>query len=139
MQIQRCVSKLSGLRCADRIDMHIEVPAVKYKELRGATKAQPSAAVRQRVMDARRLKLDRYAAGKKIHANAQITPKLLRKYRDIFVGGEKLLETAIPETRPFRARAPARTIADLDGIPDIQPRQLSEAIPYRTPDRTYGA
>ena len=143
MQIQRYVSKISG-PLLDRIDIHIEVPAVKYKELRGTTEAEPSASVRQRVMDARRLQLDRYAAEKKIYANAQMTPKLLRKYCGISADGEKLLETAIQKLG-LSARAHdrilkvARTIADLDGIPDIQPRQLSEAIQYRTLDRTYWA
>src|SRR5579864_8865892 len=143
MQIQRYVSKLSG-PLLDRIDIHIEVPAVKYKERRGTTEAEPSASVRQRVMDARRRQLDRYAAEKKIYANAQITPKLLRKHCGISADGEKLLETAIQKLG-LSARAHdrilkvARTIADLDGIPDIQPRQLSEAIQYRTLDRTYWA
>src|SRR5487761_403196 len=142
-QIQRYVSKISG-PLLDRIDIHIEVPAVKYKELRGDTEAEPSASVRQRVMAARRLQLERYAAEKKIYANAQITPKLLRKHCGISADGEKLLETAIQKLG-LSARAHdrilkvARTIADLDGIPDIQPRQLSEAIQYRTLDRTYWA
>ena len=137
------MSKISG-PLLDRIDIHIEVPAVKYKELRGATESEPSAAVRQRVMTARQLQLERYAADKKIYANAQITPKLLRKHCGISADGEKLLETAIQKLG-LSARAHdrilkvARTIADLDGVPQIQPRQLSEAIQYRTLDRSYWA
>ena len=74
MQIQRYVSKISG-PLLDRIDIHIEVPAVKYKELRGDTEAEPSTSVRQRVMAARRLQLERYAADKKIYANSSAFPR----------------------------------------------------------------
>lgn len=143
MQIQRYVSKISG-PLLDRIDIHIEVPAVRYKELREGGAIESSAAVRERVISARAIQLERFKDEKKIYANAQMPPKLLRKNCEISAEGEKLLETAIQKLG-LSARAHdrilkvARTIADLDASSTIQPRHLSEAIQYRTLDRTYWA
>jgi magnesium chelatase family protein len=142
-QIQRYVSKISG-PLLDRIDIHIEVPAVRYKELRGQAPVEGSASVRERVLRARRRQLERFAADKRIYANAQMPPKLIRKYCAISAEGEKLLETAVTRLG-LSARAHdrilkvARTIADLDASEGIEPRHLSEAIQYRTLDRTYWA
>jgi len=143
MQIQRYVSKISG-PLLDRIDIHIEVPAVKYKELRGNEDIEPSGAVRERVLRARSIQLERYRTEKKLYANAQMPSKLIRKHCAISVEGEKLLETAI-QRLGLSARAHdrilkvARTIADLEAAPGIEPKHLSEAIQYRTLDRTYCA
>jgi magnesium chelatase family protein len=143
MQIQRYASKISG-PLLDRIDIHIEVPAVKYKELRGNTEIESSACVRERVVKARTVQLDRYRAEKGIYSNAQMPPKLIRKYCAISADGEKLLETAIAKLG-LSARAHdrilkvSRTIADLDSAESIVPKHLSEAIQYRTLDRTYWA
>jgi len=142
-QIQRYVSKISG-PLLDRIDIHIEVPAVKYKELRGDVEIESSAAVRERVLRARQIQIDRYLTEKNIYANAQMPPKLIRKHCSISAEGEKLLESAI-QRLGLSARAHdrilkvSRTIADLDGAASIQPKHLSEAIQYRTLDRTYWA
>jgi len=142
-QIQRYVSKISG-PLLDRIDIHIEVPAVKYKELRGEASAEDSAAVRDRVMRARNRQLERFASEKRVYANSQMPPKLIRKFCAISSEGEKLLETAVTRMG-LSARAHdrilkvARTIADLDASADIAPRHLGEAIQYRTLDRTYWA
>lgn len=142
-QIQRYVSKISG-PLLDRIDIHIEVPAVKYKELRSQQPVEDSGTVRQRVITAREIQLQRYAGEKKVYANAQMPPKLIRKHCTISADGEKLLENAITRLG-LSARAHdrilkvARTISDLDRGENIEPRHLSEAIQYRTLDRTYWA
>jgi magnesium chelatase family protein len=142
-QIQRYVSKISG-PLLDRIDIHIEVPAVKYKELRGEHSAESSGEIRGRVIRARQIQLERYRAEKKIYANAQMPPKLIRTHCDISAEGEKLLENAITRLG-LSARAHdrilkvARTIADLEGAANIEPKHLSEAVQYRSLDRTYWA
>lgn len=143
MQIQRYVSKISG-PLLDRIDIHIEVPAVKYKELRGNGEIESSACVRERVMRARHIQQERYRDEKSIYANSQMPPKLIRKHCSISPDGEKLLEAAI-QRLGLSARAHdrilkvSRTIADLQGAEAIEPKHLSEAIQYRTLDRSYWA
>jgi magnesium chelatase family protein len=142
-QIQRYVSKISG-PLLDRIDIHIEVPAVKYKELRGESNAEDSASVRQRVVAARHRQVERFTHEKRVYANAQMSPKLIRKHCALGSDGEKLLETAVTRLG-LSARAHdrilkvARTIADLDACDSIESRHLSEAIQYRTLDRSYWA
>jgi len=142
-QIQRYVSKISG-PLLDRIDIHIEVPAVKYKELRGEPATEDSAVVRARVVKAREKQTERFKGEKNLYANAQMPPKMIRKYCVISSEGEKLLENAITRLG-LSARAHdrilkvARTIADLDDSPGVEPKHLSEAIQYRTLDRTYWA
>jgi magnesium chelatase family protein len=141
--IQRYVSKISG-PLLDRIDIHIEVPAVKYKELRAPSSSEDSAAVRGRVIGARDRQTERYRAEKGTYSNAQMMPKMIRKFCAISAEGEKLLENAITKLG-LSARAHdrilkvARTIADLDAAENIEPRHLSEAIQYRTLDRSYWA
>jgi magnesium chelatase family protein len=142
-QIQRYVSKISG-PLLDRIDIHIEVPAVKYKELRGNTEIENSASVRERVLRARKIQFERFREEKSLYANAQMPPRLIRKYCAISPDGEKLLESAI-QRLGLSARAHdrilkvSRTIADLEGSPAVESKHLSEAIQYRTLDRTYWA
>jgi len=120
------------------------VPAVKYKELRGEASSEDSAAVRERVVRARRRQMERFAGEKRVYANAQMPPRLIRKYCAISAEGEKLLENAVTRLG-LSARAHdrilkvARTIADLDAAEGIEPRHLGEAIQYRTLDRTYWA
>ena len=126
------------------MDIHIEVPAVKYKELRGDSPVEDSAAVRGRVIAARKRQADRFANEKRVYANAQMPPKLIRKHCAINADGEKLLETAVTRLG-LSARAHdrilkvSRTIADLDASEAVECRHLSEAIQYRTLDRTYWA
>jgi magnesium chelatase family protein len=139
-QIQRYVSKISG-PLLDRIDIHIEVPAVKYKELRSKDDLEDSAAVRSRVVAARSRQLARFAADK-IYGNAQMSSRLIRKHCVISADGEKLLENAITRLG-LSARAHdrilkvARTIADLEPSANVEPKHLGEAIQYRTLDRSY--
>jgi magnesium chelatase family protein len=117
---------------------------VKYKELRGSVEIESSASVRERVLRARQIQLDRYRGEKKLYANAQMPPKLIRKHCAISAEGEKLLEAAIARLG-LSARAHdrilkvSRTIADLEGAASIEPKHLGEAIQYRTLDRTYWA
>src|SRR6266403_2275541 len=131
-EFQRYVSKISG-PLIDRIDIHIEVPAVKYKELRGASATEDSATVRERVLRARALQIERFTGEKKIFANAQMPPKLIRKFCAISDEGEKMLENAITRMG-LSARAHdrilkvARTIADLDESATLETRHLGEAI-----------
>jgi magnesium chelatase family protein len=141
--IQRYVSKTSG-PLLDRIDIQIEVPSVKYKELRAPAASEDSAVVRTRVIEARELQHKRFTAEKNTSSNVQMAPKMIRKHRAISADGEKLLENAVSRLG-LSARAHdrnlkvSRTIADLDGSESIEPKHLCEAIQYRTLDRSYWA
>jgi magnesium chelatase family protein len=141
--IQRYVSKISG-PLMDRIDIHIDVPAVNYKELRGSdSNAEPSAQIRERVIRARQVQLNRFAAAsERIYANAQMGSPQIRKYCDLDADSERLLERAMQQ-QGLSARAHdrilkvARTIGDLEGNPQVESKHIAEAIQYRTLDRTY--
>ena len=140
--IQRYVSKISG-PLLDRIDIHIDVPAVNYKELRGGAAPEGSDQIRNRVIRAREIQLQRFA-GQKLYANAQMSTAQIRKYCELSPDCERLLERAINQ-QGLSARAHdrilkvSRTIADLEGAPEIESKHIAEAIQYRTLDRTYWA
>ena len=141
--IQRYVSKISG-PLLDRIDIHIDVPAVNYKELRGPDgNAESSARIRDRVIHARQIQLDRFAAAaEKIYSNAQMSTRHIRTYCELDAESERMLERAMQQ-QGLSARAHdrilkvARTIADLEGASHIASKHIAEAIQYRTLDRTY--
>ncbi len=142
--IQRYLQKISG-PLLDRIDIHIDVPAVNYKELRGGASPEGSEQIRERVLRAREIQLNRFAVGKeRIYANAQMSPRQIRTYCDLSTDCERLLERAITQ-QGLSARAHdrilkvARTVADLEGTPHIESKHIAEAIQYRTLDRTYWA
>lgn len=143
--IQRYVSKISG-PLMDRIDIHIDVPAVNYKELRGPdNKAESSAQIRERVVRARDVQLNRFAAaGERNYSNAQMSSRQIRAYCDLGTDSERMLERAMQQ-QGLSARAHdrilkvARTIADMEGSPQIESKHIAEAIQYRTLDRTYWA
>jgi magnesium chelatase family protein len=136
--IQRYRSRISG-PLLDRIDIHIEVPAVKYRELTDRSAGETSAAIRERVNHARDLQLARFRGGT-IYCNAQMGTRQLHSTCQVESGGERLLELAINRlglsARAYtRILKVARTIADLDGGGSIQAHHLSEAIQYRSLDR----
>jgi len=144
MIIQRYISKISG-PLLDRIDIHIDVPAVNYRELRSATMPESSADVRARVLRARQIQLDRFAQGaERIYSNAQMGSREIRKYCELGTEAEHLLERAIAK-QGLSARAHdrilkvARTVADLAGAAVIESGHIAEAIQYRTLDRTFWA
>jgi magnesium chelatase family protein len=142
--IQRYVAKISG-PLLDRIDIHIEVPAVQYKELRGGAAAEGSAHIRARVMTARERQHVRFKKhGEKIYANAQMSTRQIRAHCELGADAERLLERAMQQ-QGLTARAHdrilkvARTIADLEGTESLTVAHLAEAIQYRTLDRSYWA
>jgi magnesium chelatase family protein len=142
--IQRYVAKVSG-PLLDRIDIHIEVPAVQYKELRGSPAVEGSTEIRNRVVAARELQKQRFQKAKeKIFANAQMTTRQIRAYCELGSDAERLLERAMQQ-QGLSARAHdrilkvARTIADLEGVEGLSVSHLAEAIQYRTLDRSYWA
>ncbi len=138
--IQRYVSKISG-PLLDRIDIHIDMPAVKYRELRDDASGEGSEQIRERVIRARQRQLERFH-GEKVYSNAQLSPRMIRKYCNISAECERLLESAMTRLG-LSARAHdrilkvSRTIADLDGAEDISSTHISEAIQYRSLDRNY--
>jgi magnesium chelatase family protein len=141
-QIQRYIGRISG-PLLDRIDIHIDVPAVKFKELRGRDlpDGETSEKIRERVTASRERQLERFK-NDNIFANAAMSPRLIREHCALDTGSEKMLETAMLR-QGLSARAHdrilkvARTIADLDGSEQIQTTHISEAINYRSLDRTY--
>ncbi len=141
LQIQNYRNKISG-PLLDRIDIHIEAPAVRYEELASIGAGEPSAAIRERVKTARQRQQQRFRGLRKVHCNAAMRSKEIQKYCQLKPDGQNLLKMAISELH-FSARAydrilkTARTIADLDGAADIQSQHVSEAIQYRTLDRQF--
>jgi magnesium chelatase family protein len=142
--IQRYISKISG-PLMDRIDIHIDVPAVNYKEMRSTNVPEGSAHIRERVLRARQTQLTRFADAKqKTYCNAQMTSGQIRTHCELSPECERLLERAMTQ-QGLSARAHdrilkvARTIADLESVTAIEPKHIAEAIQYRTLDRTYWA
>ena len=138
-QILRYRSKISG-PLMDRIDIHVEVPAVKYRDLTGEASGEDSETIKARVNKARDVQRERFT-GKKIYSNAQMTSRHLKKYCQIGENSKTLLEQAIDKlglsARAYtRILKIARTIADLESVEDIATHHISEAIQYRSLDRT---
>lgn len=129
----------------DRIDIHIDVPAVKFNELRGKSveEGESSTTVRERVIAAREIQLARFGT-KGVFSNSAMTPAQIRKHCMLDVDSEGLLEKAM-QRQGLSARAHdrilkvARTIADLAGSENIDAAHISEAINYRSLDRNYWA
>jgi magnesium chelatase family protein len=139
-QIQRYVNKISG-PLLDRIDIHIEVPAVKFKELGEEKGGEPSPSIRERVIAARERQIERFN-GEKIYSNAQMTSRLIREHCKTDEPSKAILEKAIRRlglsARAYdRILKVSRTIADLEGSTIIEANHISEAIQYRSLDRNY--
>ena len=133
--IQRYLSKISG-PLLDRIDIHVEVPAVPFKELRDSAPTESSAHIRARVERARALQ---HARG---FYNSEMPAPLLRKLCALDDAGERTLEMAV-RRMGLSARAHdrilklARTIADLGESKTISAKHVAEAVQYRSLDRNY--
>ena len=137
--IQRYRQRISG-PLLDRIDLHVEVPSVEFRELSKADGGETSATIRQRVEAARAIQVARFKSQKNVTSNSAMTPRLMKAHCQISAGSQSLLERAMDELN-FSARAHdrilkvARTLADLDGKESIEEHHLLEAINYRTLDR----
>lgn len=140
-QIQKYTGKISG-PLLDRIDIHVEVPVVKYQELSSSRSGEKSAEVRKRVIRAREIQSERFANHKNIYKNADMTSKLIRNYCKLDNTSNELMKMAMTKLG-LSARAydkilkVARTIADLDESEEIKAYHISEAIQYRSLDREY--
>jgi magnesium chelatase family protein len=137
MQIERYMSRLSG-PLLDRIDLHIEVPAVPFQELSATADGTSSAVMREQVSKAREVQRQRF--GESPGLNSRMSSRQLRRHCNLDTEGRQLLKTAMDELG-LSARAHdrilrvARTVADLEGSADILSPHLMEAIGYRSLDR----
>ena len=127
----------------DRIDIHIDVPAVKIKELTGEAQGEGSEVMRERVVRARKIQLERFRS-EKIYSNAQMSPRLIRKYCVIDQQSKAMLENSITRlglsARAYdRILKVSRTLADIEGKDQIESQHVGEAIQYRTLDRNFWA
>ena len=138
-QIQRYKGKISG-PLLDRIDIHVDVPPVRFQDMSTEKQAEPSRQIKERVKKARAIQQERFK-GKKVFCNALMVARHIRKFCQVDRSSHKLLQHAM-EKLGFSARAytrilkVSRTIADLEGAEQIQPHHISEAIQYRSLDRT---
>lgn len=141
--VKKYLNKISG-PLLDRIDIHVEVTPVPFRELSDTKTSEKSFTIRERVIKARKIQEDRYVDTNGIHSNAQMTTKMLNKYCKLDEKGVVLIKNAMDKLS-LSARAydrilkVSRTIADLDSSENIMPEHLAEAIQYRSLDReTWG-
>ena len=133
------MARISG-PLLDRIDIHIEVPAVKYKDISADSKGEAAAQIRERVIKARNIQLQRFSHLKNIFTNGDMGSKEVRQYCKIDSAGSELLKMAMTKlglsARAYdRILKVSRTIADLEVSENILPQHISEAIQYRSLDR----
>nr|WP_228085125.1 YifB family Mg chelatase-like AAA ATPase [Mucilaginibacter sp. JRF] len=137
--VQKYMSKISG-PLLDRIDLHVEVTPVNFNELASDRLAEKSGDIRERVIKARDRQIERFGSKPDLHANAQMSPQMVRDICKIDAAGQNLLKKAM-EKLGLSARAydrilkVARTIADLAGSEEIHLEHLAEAIHFRSLDR----
>jgi magnesium chelatase family protein len=138
--VQRYRQRISG-PLLDRIDLHIEVPAVEYRDVASERPEEGSAAIRDRIVCARECQQRRFQNEPKINCNARMATRQLKEHCKLSNDSQELIRIAMSELN-LSARAydrilkVSRTIADLDGKTGISPEHVSEAIQYRTFDRT---
>ncbi len=138
-QVQKYLNRISG-PLLDRIDIHVEVTPVPFKDLAGQREGEKSAAIRKRVVAARKIQEERFKNFPNIYCNAQMTSKMIKTFCPIPSEGQTILRIAM-EKLGLSARAydrilkVSRTIADLDDSPQIKTEHLAEAIHYRSLDR----
>ena len=138
-EMQRYLAKISG-PLLDRIDIHIEVQPVPFEKLSEERRGEPSIEIRKRVIRGRAVQTERFKDSKTIHYNAQMSVKQIREYCKLSKESMNLLKIAM-EKLNLSARAydrilkVSRTIADLEGVKDIQSHHITEAIQYRSLDR----
>ena len=137
-QVERCRDRISG-PLLDRIDLHVEAPAVSFDDLRSTETGEPSAAIRARVTECHAIQQKRFT-GSKVRVNARMSSQQFRQFCTLDSEGEGMLRMAMDQLN-FSARAHdrilkvARTIADLAASEKIGPDHVGEAIQYRTLDR----
>src|SRR6201996_2276614 len=137
--IRKYLNKISG-PLLDRIDIHVEVPAVKHETLLRPHSAESSADIRARIIKARAIQHERFSSKRKVRCNAQMSAKDIKAFVPLDTDSETLLRMALSELN-LSARAydrilkVSRTIADLAGAEKVDSPHLSEAIQYRTLDR----
>ncbi len=140
VQVQRYRQRISG-PLLDRIDLHIEVPSVDYRDISSERAEENSSAIRERVGQARERQQARFHADKKTTCNARMSARAIKQHCKLSADSQELIRVAMTELN-LSARAydrilkVSRTIADLDGAEAITPEHVSEAIQYRTFDRT---
>ncbi|MBW7847469.1 MAG: YifB family Mg chelatase-like AAA ATPase [Bacteroidales bacterium] len=141
--VQKYLNKISG-PLMDRIDLHVEVVPVPFKDLASKSTGENSEQIRQRVIRARKIQEQRFTEYATVFSNAQMSSKMLQKYCNINDAGRTLLKNAM-ERLSLSARAydrilkVSRTIADLEESAEIRTEHLAEAINYRSLDReTWG-
>ena len=131
---------IRGYIIFDRIDIHCEIQAVPFKQLSEMQPGEPSAAIRERVIAARKIQEERFKPYPGIHCNAQMTEKMLHQFAEPDAASLDMLRMAM-ERLKLSARAysrilkVARTIADLEGSEKVQSHHIAEAIGYRNLDR----
>jgi magnesium chelatase family protein len=143
VQVERYRNRISG-PLLDRIDIHIEVPAVQYRDISSQEPAEASAAIRDRVEAARKVQQERFGNKGRARTNARMGPKQIKAFCPLGEEAEGMMRMAMTELN-FSARAydrilkVARTIGDLEGQEQIQAAHVAEAIQYRTLDRNLWA
>ena len=139
MQIQNYRSRISG-PLLDRIDIHIEVPTVRYQDMSSIQRGDSSGVIRERVATARKMQHARFKGHPRVSCNASMGAKEVQALAAVEADAQDLLKMAMTEMN-FSARAydrvikVARTIADMEGAATIGSKHVSEAIQYRTLDR----